>query len=211
MNIFNECLLSEAEKKQIASAVESAEAKTSGEIVVCYVGQSGRYRWVYATAALLGLFVGTLLSLVVHWGSWSFSAWNLLLWQSISAFAFVLLFQFPALRRLLISKAEFATRTHTSAVQVFMESGVMRTRDRTGVLLYVSVFEHRVEIIADQGIHQVVGNGYWDQQVAAIILGIRANKAGEAICAAIAEIGSKLAGNFPPRADDTNELPNQPI
>lgn len=211
MNLFNERLLSEAEKKQIASAVESAEAKTSGEIVVCYVGQSGRYRWVYATAALLGVFAGTVASLAVHWGSWSFSAWNLLLWQSASSFVFLLLFQLPALRRLLISKTEFATRTHASAVRVFMESGVMRTRDRTGVLIYVSVFEHRVEIIADQGIHVVVGNDYWDQQVAAIVLGIRGGKAGEALCAAIAEIGSKLAGNFPPRSDDTNELPNQPI
>lgn len=211
MNLFNEHLLGEAEKKQIASAVEAAEAKTSGEVVVCYVGQSGRYRWVYAASALLGLFVGTLLSLAVHWNSWSFSAWNLLLWQSISAFVFLSAFQVSTLRRLLISKTELATRAHASAVRVFMESGVMRTRDRTGVLIYVSVFEHRVEIIADQGIHAVVGNGYWDQQVAAIILGIRAKKAGEAICAAIAEIGSKLAVHFPPRADDTNELPNQPI
>ena len=211
MNLLNERLLSEAEKKQIASAVKSAEAKTSGEIVVCYVGQSGRYRWVNAAAALLGVFAGTLLSLAVHWGSWSFSAWNLLLWQSMGGFAFLLLFQFSTVRRLLISKTELATRTHASAVRVFMESGVMRTRDRTGVLIYVSVFEHRVEIIADQGIHLIVGTGYWDQQVASIVLGIRAKKAGDALCAAIAEIGSKLAGNFPPRADDTNELPNQPI
>lgn len=211
MNLFNERLLNEAEKKQIATAVETAEAKTSGEIVVCYVGQSGRYRWVYATAALMGFFLGTILALATHWGSWSFNAWNLLLWQSIGAFGTLSAFQLSALRRLLISKAELAMRTHASAVRVFMESGIMRTRDRTGVLIYVSVFEHRVEIIADQGIHAVVGNGYWDQQVAAIILGIRAKKAGDALCTAIAEIGSKLAVHFPPRADDTNELPNQPI
>jgi len=204
-------LLSEAEKQKIAQAVALAESKTSGEIVVSYVRRSGTYRWIDGLAALKGAFMGTLVAVVLHSGRWDFSPWNLLVWQSAGAFFYVALVQIPFLRRLPVSKKEFAVRTHAGALQVFLESGVMRTRDRTGVLIYVSEFEHRVEILADQGIHSVLDNQYWNAQVELIVAGIRANRACEALCEAVAQIGSKLSEKFPIRADDTNELPNQPL
>lgn len=202
-------VLTNEEKKRVEQAVTLAEKKTSGEIVVCSVGQSGLYRWIYGECALLGWLFGTVGAFVFE--PWGPSALHVLVWQAATSLVIVLLVQIPALRRLFVRKKELANRVHESAQRIFLESGTLKTRDRTGVLIYVSEFEHRVEILADVGIHSVAGDSYWKEQVEHIVSGIRAGKACDALCTAINEIGDKLATNFPPRPDDSNELPNRPL
>ena len=65
-----------------------------------------------------------------------------------------------------------------------------------------------VEVLADLGIHKICGQEYWEDQVRQMIRGLKSGKGCEAVCEAIRQIGGKLANNFPPRPDDTDELSN---
>ena len=83
-----------------------------------------------------------------------------------------------------------------------------RTRDETGILIFVSVFEHRVWVLADRGINAKVDPGQWDSIVAHIVSGIKDGRQADAICEAVKEVGGILARHFPVKADDVDELDN---
>jgi putative membrane protein len=103
------------------------------------------------------------------------------------------------------------TRVHEAAFMQFYSSGLYRTREENGIEIFLSLFEKRVVVIADRGIHEKMGNVHWDEVRNKIIHGIRAGKPREGICAAIESCGESLAKHFPRRADDVNELPDRPI
>jgi putative membrane protein len=134
------------------------------------------------------------------------------LWiQFISLALFYALLPFVPWRRLLISKAEMDARVHEAAFMQFYSSGLYRTREANGVEIFLSIFEKRVVVIADRGIHEKMGNVHWDDVRDRIIHGIHAGKAREGICSAIEACGDSLAKHFPRRSDDVNELPDQVI
>ena len=95
-----------------------------------------------------------------------------------------------------------------AAVTRFFSQGLYRTRDETGVLILISVFEHTVWVIADRGINAKVKEGQWDEIVAMITTGIRQKRPAESICEAVQKVGDILAEHFPIKSDDTNELRN---
>src|SRR5688572_16847449 len=202
-------LFNQAQMKQIETKVAEVEKKTSGEIVVKVVPASGQYRWVRGLWAGIGLGTASaslgILSVGAHW---AFSVWQVFEWQLAGALAFSFLpFWMPA-RRLFIPKKLAAERVDRAAMAAFTALGVGDTRDRTGILIYLSELEHRVEILADRGIHAKAGKTYWDLEVRKIVDGIHARRATDALCEAIDDMGKKLAENFPPRTDDKNELPD---
>ena len=134
----------------------------------------------------------------------------LLLWVQLVSFAvFYALFENSPWRRWFISGAEMDARVHDAALLEFYNSGLYRTREENGVLIYLSVFERRVVVLGDRGIHEKMGNPHWDEVRDRIIRGIRAGRAREGICEAIDLCGKALAQHFPRRADDTNELSDQ--
>jgi len=96
-----------------------------------------------------------------------------------------------------------------AAKLAFVEHGLVETRDRTGILIYVSLLEHRVEVLADRGIDRHVEDGTWDEVVRLILDGVRKRRAEEGLCKAIERCGTILAAQFPPRPDDDDELENR--
>jgi putative membrane protein len=92
------------------------------------------------------------------------------------------------------------------AMRAFVEQGVTETRDRSGVLIFLSEAEHQVVILADKGINDRVEPSRWQTDVDGIVLAIKEGRAGAGVIAAVDRIGGLLAEAFPPRADDTNEL-----
>jgi len=114
----------------------------------------------------------------------------------------------PALRRALTPEAEIVAEVEERALVAFVEHGLYRTRDANGILILVSLFEHRVRVLADSGIDAVVPAGAWDEVVAGITAGIRGERTADALCAAIGRCGELLATHFPPRGGDRNELPD---
>ncbi|MGD9215855.1 MAG: TPM domain-containing protein, partial [Desulfobacteraceae bacterium] len=78
----------------------------------------------------------------------------------------------------------------------------------TGVLIFISVFEHKVWVLADHGINAKIEKETWKQIVRTITDGIRNGQPADAICTAVQKVGKILETHFPIKPDDTNELNN---
>jgi putative membrane protein len=201
-------LLTEEDRKIIEEAVRKAEALTSGEIVFALADASAHYHHATIQGALIAMAVATAAYLalpVTH-------TITAVLWTELISFAvlYALLPRTPW-RRVLISEREKNARVHEAAFMQFYSSGLYHTRESNGIEIYLSVFERRVVVIADKGIHEKMGNPHWDEVRDRIVQGIRAGRSREGICAAIEICGKALAQHFPRRPDDVNELPDKII
>jgi uncharacterized membrane protein len=97
----------------------------------------------------------------------------------------------------------------TRAVQVFERLAMHRTEHRAGVLVYVAVTDRKLAVIGDAGIHQRVGQDYWDALVARVLAHLRAGHPRDGLVHAVEEVGAALAVHFPRPRDDRNELSDQ--
>jgi uncharacterized membrane protein len=95
------------------------------------------------------------------------------------------------------------------AVAVFEHLGMHRTAARHGVLIYVSVEDHKLAVLGDQGIHERVGQVYWERLVDAVLAHFREERPRDGLLHAVAEVGAVLARHFPRRPGDVNELSDQ--
>ena len=97
---------------------------------------------------------------------------------------------------------------HDLALREFHHLGMEKTRDRTGVLILILFSERKFQIIADEGIHTKVDEGTWERLAAKMSSHFKEGNYAEGITETIREVGSLLAGYFPRRPDDGNELSN---
>lgn len=194
-------------KARVADVVRTIEAGTSAEIVVALRVRSGHYRH---TDMLVGSAVGfcSLLVFLFHPAPFAIEPFPL-----IFALAFVLGAAFSAhfepLRRLLTSRTLLDENVRLAARAAFVDLGIGRTRGRSGILVYVSVFERRVELVHDIGIDEAaLGDDYAAAKRAlATVLTTSLDVA--ALEAALAALAPPLARVFPRSADDVNELDDE--
>ena len=194
------------EKERIHQAIVAAEAKTAGEIVPMIVTSSARYTEIELFGLIAGLFIGV----IAEW-LWS-DPWGLPfvnLWPIVGACTGFLLCQVPAIKRLVTPKGRIDAAVHTLGLASFTQHGLHYTRGHTGILILVSLVEHRVEILADRGINAKVEPATWQEISKIVADGLRTNRACEAVCKAIARCGEILAAHFPRQPDDQNELPDR--
>ncbi|HEY0111984.1 MAG TPA: hypothetical protein VGB59_02400, partial [Allosphingosinicella sp.] len=102
-------------------------------------------------------------------------------------------------------------RVRRRAVELFKAGTDRRTKGRTGVLLYLSLLEHRAEIVADEAIHSKVDADVWGEAMAVLIEELKAGRPGEGVARAVEKIGAVLAEHLPPQPDNPNELPDRLI
>lgn len=194
------------EQQKIEAAVKAAESKTSGEIVPMVVDSS----YDYPRAELIG--GGTLalaVGLMVSWYFGGESIWWFLPVFIVGFFIFQQLIRYlPALKRKLIHPDELTEEVKEKALVSFIEQGLHETRDRTGILILISLFEHRVQVLADSGINEKVPEHTWEELVDIIVAGLKSGDACTATCQAITRCGELLQEHFPRKDDDTDELPN---
>jgi len=95
-----------------------------------------------------------------------------------------------------------------TAVRAFERIGMTRTRERNGVMIFVSVRDRRVAVLGDTGIHGKVPEGFWQQVVHAIEAHLAEGRFAEGLVAGIELTGARLVEHFPHRAGDKNELPD---
>lgn len=201
-------MLSESDSKRVSDAVAEVEKKTAGEIVVQVVPASDDYAGPRLWAAVLsGAGLGEAVLLIAPGLSTQYdlliaAAASLLLWWASGL---------PAVLRFIVGEEQRTAMVHRRAKEAFLDNAVFRTRDHSGVLILVSMLEHKVEILADDGIHARVGVEGWNRYVATIVEGVRAGSLASGLEKAIAGIGEELAAAFPPRPDDVNELPDAPV
>jgi putative membrane protein len=194
------------EKQRIESAVQQAERRTSGEIVPMVVDES----YNYPRAEILGAGLFSLAAAVtLSWAFWDASLWHFLWLFALGYLPFkIFIRSLPSLRRRLIHPVEISEEVEEKAVVSFLEQGLHHTRDETGILILISLFERRVHVLADRGINAVVPADTWDGIIQTITDGIHRGETCNALCAAIDSCGQLLEEYFPVKADDTDELPN---
>ncbi|MGR6328537.1 TPM domain-containing protein [Sphingomonas sp. XXL09] len=219
--------LTDADRARVAQAVADAERNTAGEIVTIVAKRSDAYHDVALHWAVLAmLLVLALLAWRPEAAVWAHGLvadpwsgapspgglYTVALVQLAIVFLLVrvLLAAMP-LRIALTPGRTKARRVHARALALFRAAAEARTRDATGVLIYLSADERRAEIIADRAIHGRVTPDIWGAAMAALINGIRDSQPGDGMAAAVEQVGLVLAEHFPPRADDTNELPDRLI
>lgn len=206
---------SEEDLQRIKTAVRDAESKISGEIVPVIVERSGDYA--------IANYKGSLIA-----GALTFAAMVILDRYIIDAATHTLyydpLFLFtvvaigagigallpnllPSLKRWLVSRAYLDERCRQSAENAFLEEEIFNTRHRTGIMIFISFFEHEVIVMADRGISKVVEQKEWDSIVAGLVSHIRAGKVVDGIQSAVKTCGDLLLEKgFHKTSDDINEL-----
>jgi len=203
-----------ADLEAIRAAVAEAEQKTSGEIVPYLVEESDGYPSALWKGTALGAFAGALVAEAIYflgnfWGG-MIPLWIALPASAGGAVGFLLAAYVPAVKRWMAGDGLLDLRTRQRAEMAFLEEEVFRTRDRTGILLFLSVFEHRVVVIGDSGINQQVEQGQWDGIVKSVAAGIRAGRSGEALVEGIRQCGELLERHgVAIQPDDRDELSNE--
>lgn len=94
------------------------------------------------------------------------------------------------------------------AEKVFAHLKMHGTKERNGVLIYMAVLNKKIAVIGDKGIHQKLGNEFWQKIVADLIKKFKASSKANALSECIGECGEQLGKFFPRKEDDTNELTN---
>lgn len=219
--------LDEKQHKIVSDAVSEAEGITSGEIVTVLADRSNDYSDVallWAAAAsftAMSLFAffplpflnlwdrlvggwlhewttGELATMVIALGLISFAlTWVAQLWQPLK-FA-------------LVPGPVKSARAHDAAVKHFKVGAERRTHGRTGVLIYLSMCEHRAEIVADEPIAVKVPAEVWGEAMADMLVEIKKGCIAEGMAAGVRDVGKVLAEHFPRGEDDQNELPDRLI
>lgn len=219
--------LTESDHDTVTEAVTAAENGTDGEIVTIVTAQSDRYHDVVLHWAILIMFL--VLAILAVWpdilvdmvsmieGGWahhvSHSAMlTLLLVLLAGTFLLArLIIGWAPLRLALTPSATKARRVRRRAIALFRAAAEQRTQARTGVLLYLSLAEHRAEIVADEAIHGKVSQEVWAQAMVDLIDAVRDGRPGDGMAAAVTRIGNVLAEHFPKTGADVNELPDRLI
>ncbi len=219
--------VSEADHDIVTSAVAAAEAQTSGEIVAVVAAKSNDYDdvalvWAsiiaFLAMSVIALFpefyrglydrltggwgheltanqwLGTVIAIgVIKW----IGMWLILLWRP--------------LRMALTPRSIKAERVRARAIALFKVGTEGKTVGRTGVLLYLSLKEHRADIVADEAIAAKVSADVWGNAMAALIERVRVGQPGEGMAEAVRQMGIVLAEHFPRGSENPNELPDRLI
>lgn len=219
--------LSEADHRRVTAAVTAAEAQTDGEIVTIVARRSDDYddvAWLWAALAML-LAVALLAAFpraIDHVHEWFGDSWGeavapgqvLGIAMAAMAASFLvvrLALAWWPLRLALTPRSAKARRVRRRALALFRAGAEARTVASTGVLLYLSIDEHRAEIIADSAIHSRVDPAIWGEAMAALISAVRDDRPADGMADAVTRIGAVLAEHFPRSEGDTNELPDRLI
>ncbi|MFO1519318.1 MAG: TPM domain-containing protein [bacterium] len=96
-----------------------------------------------------------------------------------------------------------------AAKKIFERLGMTRTKQKNGVLFFLSLKEHAFVILGDGGIHEKVGEDFWQAIRDEVIARFKKEEFVEGLTAGILKCGEKLAAYFPPLGDDVNELPDK--
>jgi len=196
--------------EKIKTAVGQAEGGTGGEIVPAVVAASDHYDEAAWTGATIGAITLPLTAALVHhgvelWGIPS-PAW-IALPAALGAVLGFLAARIPLIKRGLIPRHERARQVEQRAAAAFLEHEVFATRDRSGVLIFLSLFERRVVVLGDSGINAKVAQSDWDAVSATIVAGIKDGHPADALVAAVGQVGELLARcGVTRRDDDTDEL-----
>jgi putative membrane protein len=219
--------LDEAGHRLVSEAVSAAEAQTSGEIVTVLAERSDGYTdvallWAAGAAfTAMSVFAAFPLPFLELWdrliGGWGHEwttgelATMVIALGLVKFIAVLLVQQWEPLKFFLVPGPTKTIRVHNQAVRQFKVGAERRTTGRTGVLIYLSMREHRAEIVADESIAALVPAEVWGEAMGDMLAEIRKGHLAEGLAAGIRDVGFVLAQHFPRGSEDVNELPDRLI
>ena len=210
-------VLSAADRERITQAVQEAERHTSAEIVPMIVARSGLYRDAQHVAGLIAAFItlAALLTLEAAWLPWGWHAANavwLVLAVTLAYVSGAWIGREPTVIRLLTSRTRMKQKVALRAGRAFAHHAVSQTRERTGVLIMLSILEKQIYVLPDRLLAGRVSAERWQQVVQAAVEQLHDGAIAEGLSQAIAACGVVLAEACPGRpGDNPNELPDEPI
>ncbi len=194
--------------ERIEAAIAAAESKTSGEIVPVLVRRSSTIGHVPVLAFSLLLIAFLLAELPAVLGD-SLGGYALV-WMAVTwllaAGGAALFARFDFVQRMLIPQFDEVLQVERRAQLEFYELDLSQTEGRTGVLLMVSLMEHRAVVLADRGISEKLDQEIWGEVVDLMIDGVKAKDLAGGMSRAISRCGELLATHFPVAEGDVNEL-----
>lgn len=211
-------LINEEQRRQVERAIVEAEAKSSCEIVPVVATSSGRYD---RAEDMIGLWLAILAAVAV-WlilprqlnesGSWD----SVPIYVGLLAMVVGIVVAFIAgatlgsrigwLRRLFTPRKQMLEEVSARAREMFFDKRIHHTSGSTGMLIYVSLYEHIAVVLGDQEILDKLGQTFLDQLCRQLTEGLRQADTCDAICSVIAEAGRQLSGPLPRAKGDVNEL-----
>ncbi|MFN3230099.1 MAG: TPM domain-containing protein [Asticcacaulis sp.] len=225
--------LTQDDHARINAAIAAAEHTTTGEITCILRREQFDYPevplgWAAAVALILPLallpfgitldqHMDALIRLLTQGWTVAHDAANrdaMLAVEAHAALQFVLfvatylIVSLPGVRHVLTPRILRQRRAHQKALELFRVRGLDKTRERTGVLIFCSLFDHHVEVIADEGIYKKVDKSVWRDAVTMLVAHIKKGKLADGYIAAISRCGAVLSEHFPARADNPNESPD---
>lgn len=212
--------LSKSEKQALARKINHAESRTQAEIVTVIAASSDDYRYIPVLWAALsalsipGFYYAWLSFTTAGWllpgESGSYAAWLYPI-QVLVFLGLGMIFQIPAMRLWMVPKAVKHHRAARHAKEQFFLQNLHQTQARTGVLIFVSVAEHYVEIIVDSAIADVVDNSLWNKTVQEFIDHVRRGEISAGFDITIDQCREILWQHFPAPEGRPDELPNHLI
>ena len=199
----------EAEKERLRTVVREVESRTVGEVVAMVVDASDDYPEAEIIGGILLSMLGSLILTFLFFHA------SIFLFLPISLVLFLpskfLLRRLPQLKKPFLGDDRKEEAVRARAFVAFHEHGLDKTRQNTGLLFFLSLFERKVHILADRGIYPKIGQETLDGYARIIARGVKEGRACDALCQAIQETGRLLSVHFPTVAGDTNELPDTVI
>ncbi|MEJ5361560.1 MAG: TPM domain-containing protein [Spirochaetota bacterium] len=205
-------ILSQADAQCIIDAVKKAEKLTSAEIVPTIVNASYHYPLtrIYASFVLsLPLAIALTYYIAPLFYFHKDNLWIFIVFFSLLFIVFkVTIAKSIFLTRLFLNPREVDAEVREAAITAFYKNGLYKTADKNGVLVYITLLEKKVWILADEDAHKKIEPEFWDSCVQQIIEGIKQKQFVPALCATIETIGNRLAKEYPVKHDDVDELKN---
>ena len=223
-------MLTEQDRKRIAEAIVAVESKSSGEIFCVLAHSVSRYREVplaWATlaafilppvAVLTGLHRLALADIFSSWTDESVRAVEGLILTALSTYTLAqaglflivaLIVSLPNVRRVMTPRFLKRHRVRQMARQHFAASGAKLGHANPHILIYASLADRQVELVAHDAIHKLVGEGPWNAAVAAVTEAMANHKPADGFIRAIEICGAALTAHFPGDASDHNQFTDE--
>jgi putative membrane protein len=199
--------LTDGAKSAFVAAIEAIELHSSAEVVVSVRARSASY--LHADL-IVGVLFGIAALAFMMFSPYEFSLLSIL----IDPIVFAVLIGLAAsrlgtLRRALTPEKIRDGWVDRAAHAAFFEKGVRHTRNRIGVLLYVSLTERSARVLADSGVVEAVDHDAWQDAISSIENAVAERKSGEEVAKVLEGLGTPLADALPVLDDDVDELPNE--
>ena len=186
-------------RREIRVAIETLERTTTGEMVCVVAASSARYvLFPLIWASMIALVLPVVNIVAVNAVTFGI--------QSVAFIVLAALFLLTPLKTAVTPRGLRLTNCRRHAFEQFFALKMNETNKRSGVMLFISLAERNVEIIADKGINDKVLPNEWSRIVETVVADVRGGKVQDAFLNAISACGTVLVQHFPEVRNDVNEL-----